>query len=139
MSLLAAQILDATGQPAVSVRFDEPFRVGVSYRINDSIENATVGASFMDLAGNLIFESWDTDAQPNGHSVRSPGMYRSTCFVPETLLKPGRYWLSIAAHVPNRKVFDREITSWPSMCSQWKEASTVIASVSFRRCSIGRS
>ena len=107
MSLLAAKILDASDRPAVSIRFDKPFRVGVSYQVNDSIENAAVVASFMDLAGNLIFESWDTDSQPNGHSVRSPGMYRSTCLVPETLLKPGRYWLSIAAHVPNRKVFDR--------------------------------
>lgn len=108
MSLLAAQVLDASGRPAGSIRFDQPFRVGVSYRVNDSIEDAAVVASFMDLAGNLIFESWDTDSQSNGLSVRSPGMYRSTCIVPETLLKPGRYWLNIAAHVPNRKVFDRK-------------------------------
>ena len=65
-------------------------------------------ASFTDLAGNLIFESWDSDSQSDGHSVRLPGTYRSSCIVPKTLMKPGRYWLSIAAHVPNRKIFDRK-------------------------------
>jgi lipopolysaccharide transport system ATP-binding protein len=105
--LLAAGVRDVSGQQARSVRYDEPFRVDLSYRVAETVENATVLFSFMDLAGNLIFESWDTDSDPNGHAVRPPGVYQSTCFIPRSLLKPGRYWLNIAAHIPNRKVFER--------------------------------
>ena len=107
LSLLAAGVRDASGQHAAAVRFDQPFRVDVSYRVNDPIQNAAVLVSFMDLAGNLIFESWDTDSGPSGPSVRLAGTYRSSCFIPKSLLKPGRYWLSLAAHVPNRKGLDR--------------------------------
>jgi lipopolysaccharide transport system ATP-binding protein len=107
VSLLAAGIRDASGEQTAAVRFDQPFRVEVSYRVNDSIKDAAVLVSFMDLAGNLIFESWDTDSGPNGHAQRSPGTYQSSCIIPKALLKPGRYWLNLAAHVPNRKVFDR--------------------------------
>jgi hypothetical protein len=107
LSLLAAGVRDASGQQAAAVRFDQPFRVDVSYRVDESIQNAAVLVSLMDLAGNLIFESWDTDSGPNGHPFRSPGTYRSSCIIPKSLLKPGRYWLGIAAHVPNRKGLDR--------------------------------
>ena len=72
------------------------------------MKNAAVLVSFTDLSGNLIFESWDTDPQPEGHADRLPGTYQSCCTIPRTFLKPGRYWLSIAAHVPNRKVLDRK-------------------------------
>jgi lipopolysaccharide transport system ATP-binding protein len=108
LSFLAAGVRDATGQRAAAVRFDQPFRVDVSYRLDDPIQGLAIVVAFTDLAGNLIFETWDTDSQPNGHSVRSAGTYRSSCVVPRTLLKPGRYWLSIAAHVPNRTLFDRK-------------------------------
>jgi hypothetical protein len=107
LRLLAAEVHDDAGRQVSAVRFDEQFRVDVSYRVDHVVENAAVLVSFMDLAGNLIFESWDTDSGANGFAVRSPGTYRSSCLVPRTLLKPGRYWLNLAAHIPNRKVFER--------------------------------
>ena len=42
----------------------------------------------------------------NGQADRLPGTYESSCIIPRTLLKPGRYWVSLAAHVPNRKGLD---------------------------------
>ena len=107
LSLLTAGVRDAKGRQATAVRFDEPFRVEVSYRVDDSIENAAVLVSFMDLAGNLIFESWDTDSGLNGQTIRRPGTYLSSCIIPKMLLKPGRYWLSLGAHIPNAKILDR--------------------------------
>jgi lipopolysaccharide transport system ATP-binding protein len=107
LNLVAAQVQDASGRPAATIPFDQPFRVGVSYEVTEPIQNAAVLVSFTDLAGNLIFESWDTDSRSDGHDDRPRGTYQSSCTVPRNLLKPGRYWLSIAAHVPNRKVLDR--------------------------------
>jgi lipopolysaccharide transport system ATP-binding protein len=107
LSLLAAEVVDSRLRRAAGVPFDEDFRVRVSYRVRTQMKNAAVLLSITDLSGNLIFESWDTDPQPKGHSDRLPGTYQSCCTIPKAFLKPGRYWLSIAAHVPNRKVLDR--------------------------------
>jgi hypothetical protein len=107
LSLLQAGIRDASGRSTAAVRFDQPFRAEVSYRIDESIHNPVVLVSFTDLAGNLIFESWDSDSTPRSQSLRSPGVYLSSCTIPKALLKPGRYWMSIGAHVPNRKLLDR--------------------------------
>jgi lipopolysaccharide transport system ATP-binding protein len=107
LMLLEASIRDGTNGQTAAVRFDQPFHVDVSYRVNATVPNGAVLVSFTDLAGNLIFESWDTDASRDDVSIREPGTYRSSCIVPQTLLKPGRYWLSLAAHIPNRKVLDR--------------------------------
>lgn len=107
LKILAASIRDGGNRQAAAVRFDQPFRVDVSYRVNSTVPDAAVVVGFTDLAGNLIFESWDTDAPRTDVSVREPGAYRSSCIVPKTLLKPGRYWLSVAAHIPYRKVLDR--------------------------------
>jgi hypothetical protein len=80
----------------------------VSYSVKTPLKNAAVVVSFTDLSGNIIFESWDADSRPNGHSDRLPGTYQSSCTIPKALLKPGRYWLSIGAHIPNRKIIDRK-------------------------------
>jgi lipopolysaccharide transport system ATP-binding protein len=107
LTMLAASIRDGDNRQTAAVRFDQPFHVDVSYRVNEVVPNAAVLVSFTDLAGNLIFESWDTDSPRGEVSVRAPGTYRSSCIVSKTLLKPGRYWLSLAAHIPYRKVLDR--------------------------------
>jgi lipopolysaccharide transport system ATP-binding protein len=107
LKISAATIRDGDNRQTAAVRFDQPFQVDVSYRVNATVPNAAVLVSFTDLAGNLIFESWDTDAPRDSVAVREPGTYRSSCIVPKTLLKPGRYWLSLAAHIPQRKVLDR--------------------------------
>jgi len=108
MSLVAAEVRDAAGRQTAAIRFDQPFRVDVSYRVEVPIRNAAVLLRVTDLSGNIVFTSWDTDAGTNGSTNRSPGTYVSSCMLPKTLLKPGRYWLSIGAHVPNGRRFAYE-------------------------------
>jgi lipopolysaccharide transport system ATP-binding protein len=105
LNLIAAAVRDMSGDPAAAVRFDQPFRVDVSYQIHQTIRNAAVLLRVTDLSGNVVFTSWDTDTS-NGTQDRSPGTYQSSCFLPKTFLKPGRYWLSVGAHVPNGRSLD---------------------------------
>ena len=105
LGLIAATVRDAVGRPAAAVRFDQPFRVDVSYRVHQPIRNAAILLRVTDLSGNVVFTSWDTDGA-NGIEDRTPGTYQSSCFLPKTLLKPGRYWLSVGAHVPNGRNLD---------------------------------
>jgi lipopolysaccharide transport system ATP-binding protein len=101
LSIHAAVVRNSSGEGTSAVRFDEPFRVDVSYRVKRAIQNATVLVRVTDLSGNIVFTSWDVDSHSNEPSSRTTGDYISSCLLPKTLLKPGRYWLSIGAHVPN--------------------------------------
>jgi lipopolysaccharide transport system ATP-binding protein len=106
MSMLAAEVRDASGNKTATVRFDQPFLVDVSYRVNERIHGASVLLRITDLSGNIVFTTWDTDSGLIESPSRVPGAYVSSCTVPKTLLKPGRYWLSIGCHVPNGKSLD---------------------------------
>ena len=106
MSLLAADVCDASGNNTAAVRFDQPFVVDVSYRVHERIQDAALLLRITDLSGNIVFTSWDTDSDPLQSPNRVPGVYLSSCTVPKALLKPGRYWLSFGCHVPNGKRLD---------------------------------
>jgi lipopolysaccharide transport system ATP-binding protein len=106
MSLQAAEVRDVSGNNTAAVRFDQPFVVDVSYRVNERIQDAALLLRITDLSGNIVFTSWDTDSGLTEPPNRMPGAYVSSCTVPKRLLKPGRYWLSIGCHVPNGKRLD---------------------------------
>ena len=62
LRLTAACVRDAAGQPSAAVPFDQPFRVDVSYRVDDPIRDAAVVVLLIDASGNNVLESWDTDS-----------------------------------------------------------------------------
>ena len=104
--LLAAEVRDDSGRQTSAVPFDQPFSVDVSYLVNQTIRDSAVLLRISDVSGNIVFTSWDTDANMNGLNERGPGTYRSSCVLPRAFLKPGRYWLSVGAHVPNGRTLD---------------------------------
>jgi lipopolysaccharide transport system ATP-binding protein len=106
VSLVGARVHDASGQQAAAVPFDQPFGVEVTYRVSETIRDAAILLRVIDLSGNIVFTSWDTDSRFDGPIVRDRGTYLSSCVIPRTLLKPGRYWLSVGAHVPNGRSLD---------------------------------
>ena len=108
LSLLAAGVRDASGQHAAAVRFDQPFRVDVSYRVQrPDPERSRSGVIHGPRREPHLREAGTPIPGRTRPLFVRPGTYRSSCFIPKSLLKPGRYWLSIAAHVPNRKGLDR--------------------------------
>ena len=89
----AARITSLGGQPATVVAFSDAFHIEVYYRVREPRRGMLCFCQITDSAGHMVFESYDTDAgkqrsQPAGH-------YRSTCIVPATLLRPGRYSLNV--------------------------------------------
>jgi hypothetical protein len=95
MSLLAAEVRAASGNSTAAVRFDQPFVVDVSYRVNEAIQDAALLLRITDLSGNIVFTSWDTDSGLIESPDRMPGDYVSSCTVPKTLLKPALYCLCL--------------------------------------------
>jgi lipopolysaccharide transport system ATP-binding protein len=106
ISLVRARVRDAIGQPTIAVPFDRTFGIELTYDVKERVRDATLLVRVTDLSGNIVFTSWDTDSAEGGSVDRDSGTYLSSCLVPATLLKPGRYWVSVGAHVPNGRVLD---------------------------------
>jgi hypothetical protein len=59
-----------------------------------------------DSMGNLVFESMDTDLPEWKGCVKEPGRYRAIATVPPSLLRPGRYYISIVSFIEGVKLFE---------------------------------
>jgi len=96
--LESVRILSEDYQPVPVVRFDSVFRVEVAYAISTPIKDVSITYQVKDLQGNVVWSSWDTDTAGLKLSIREAGRYTSICSVPGSMLRPGRYVLSVASH-----------------------------------------
>jgi len=87
-----------------AVGFAAPFEIEATYRVETPIRNAVVTVRLSDALGNVILTSWDGDSVDVTN--RAVGRYRSTCEVPASILRPGRYWLSLGSFVPGAEDID---------------------------------
>jgi lipopolysaccharide transport system ATP-binding protein len=81
--------------------YSSDFQIEISYRIRDYRRNLSIFLRLHDCQGNVLLTTWDTDTTEWKGRARAPGKYLSTCTIPRGLLRPGRYLVSIGAHVPN--------------------------------------
>jgi lipopolysaccharide transport system ATP-binding protein len=107
-TLDSVRVLDRTHELAEVLPFDESFEIEVGYTLRVPIRGLAVLCAVNNARGEVVWMSEDTDTTDLEKKVRDPGAYVSTCTVPSHLLKPGRYMLHAAGHVPGtRHVFRR--------------------------------
>jgi len=99
--LTSVRILSIDGEPQSVVPFDAEFRIEISYELLAPIRNLSILCRVTNSRGEVVWISWDTDTSKWNGRVREPGKYLSECKVPATLLRPGRYTLSIGAEIHN--------------------------------------
>jgi lipopolysaccharide transport system ATP-binding protein len=104
----SARLLSVDNQPTAIVDFDTPFKVEIAYDVMDSVRDLSIAYHLFDSHGNLVFEAMDTDEPEWKGRVREPDQYVSTCRIPGYLLKPGRYYLSLAAFIERVKIIERQ-------------------------------
>jgi lipopolysaccharide transport system ATP-binding protein len=104
-SIQSVRILSARGRPESVIRFDEDFDVEIEYEIRESTRDLVIVAGLWSYRG-FLWQSWDTDTTGLRGTVREPGSYVSRCRVPAGLVRPGRYSVTVVAHVPNVQVVD---------------------------------
>jgi lipopolysaccharide transport system ATP-binding protein len=102
----SVRILTAAGDPSSAVSFDREFRIEIGYQVIYPTRNLTVLCRLTDCRGTVIWTSWDTDSTHWNGLIREPGRYLSVCHVPGSLLRPGQYFVSVAAYVRGVKVLD---------------------------------
>lgn len=106
----SAGVLSMENEPVTVIEFDEGFHLQIAYEVFCRIKSLSIVYQVLDSRGNIVWSSWDSDIRgyQNNGSFREPGRYLSTCKVPGSLLRPGRYSLSIGACTSERRLVSHD-------------------------------
>jgi lipopolysaccharide transport system ATP-binding protein len=107
MRLREITILNSCGIPSSQVEMAKPFRVRVSYDVNQKLESAYVICYFLSPDGSTIFGTGDSDCNPERLGMREPGHYSAEFEVPAFLLGESHYSIGINLAIPFGEIFDR--------------------------------
>ena len=85
---------------------DEPVSVEIRYVVNRLLLGCQVGTRIYNSEGIVVFTTTDADNSEVSALPKDPGFYRTRFKIPPNFLSPGTYYLLVAAHVPNRTVYE---------------------------------
>jgi len=101
--LKSLRVLSTDDRSALAIDFNRPFKVEIAYELTNPIKSLSLICRVTDAKGNIIWTSWDTDTTDWMNRVREAGQYVSVCEVPARCLRPGRYLLTTAAYIMNKR------------------------------------
>lgn len=99
-------VRDGSGAPAKCFEGNESMVIEVHYRIGCVPAECQIGMRFCNSEGSVVFTTADNDDQGLAASPRKPGAYVSMIRIPGQFLMPGTYQVYLAAHTPNRVVYE---------------------------------
>jgi lipopolysaccharide transport system ATP-binding protein len=102
----SVRVLSHDSEPASVVAFGSPFKVEIAYKVFNPIRDLSVTFQFINSQGTFVFESIDTDMVEWRGRTREPGHYLAICKVPQGLLKPDRYSLSVVSFIERVKTLE---------------------------------
>ncbi|MBN1106645.1 MAG: ABC transporter ATP-binding protein [Deltaproteobacteria bacterium] len=100
-------IRTAEGNDQATVDLLKGFDLAIQYEILKPLSQVIVGFRLWTLGEQCVFTSTDVDQQPDLLTVRRhPGKYLAICHIPGDYLRPGQYYLDVAASIPNMRVLE---------------------------------
>jgi lipopolysaccharide transport system ATP-binding protein len=95
----ALRVRDSKNNVVDMVRSTETITIEIEYKLDESIQGLRVGFYLMNMRGEFVFTSFDTDdpGMFEDYSIRHAGHYVSRCEIPANILNEGRYALGINA------------------------------------------
>ena len=112
MCIRAIRVLDHEGNPTTVLDGTQPFRVEITYEVNQRIVGAQVLAVFTGADGIVrIWNTRDVLAVPGEIFDRKPGLYASTVEFPGGILNSGPYRVGISLVKRGTPTFDSGETS----------------------------
>jgi len=94
------------GQPTSVFRGDEDISVEIRYLVRTKLFDCQIGVRVQHSDGFVVFTTSDADIYHIPALRKEAGSYRTKLTIPGQLLAPGTYSLLVAAHQPNRNVFE---------------------------------
>ena len=85
---------------------DEPVSVEIRYVVCRPLSGCQIGTRICNSNGLAVFTTTDADNSGVSALPKEPGCYRAIFMIPGNFLAPGTYYLLVAAHLPNRSVYE---------------------------------
>lgn len=99
-------VKNAGHQVTESFSCDEPITIDMTYEVKQELDGCQIGVRIMNTEGVVIFTTADTDHARVSDQPRAIGTYTSKFTIVANFLVPGSYTISVAAHMPNRMIFE---------------------------------
>ncbi|MFQ5604266.1 MAG: ABC transporter ATP-binding protein [bacterium] len=96
----SATLINYRGELETVVDFNKPFKVEIVYDVYESTKRFAILCRLTNMAGEIVWTSWDVDTTDWSHREREPGRYVSICTVNGNLLRPGPYLVSVGSLTP---------------------------------------
>jgi lipopolysaccharide transport system ATP-binding protein len=97
MLLLSVRFRQQDQQASV-LSFDQPFRIEIEHLVKKPVSELRILFRIVSELGTVVFTSSDRDTpRPFDDRCRTEGRYLSVCTIPEKLLKPGKFFLTIGS------------------------------------------
>jgi lipopolysaccharide transport system ATP-binding protein len=98
-AFLELRLLGPSGAIDGALDIFDPLTLHIRYRVGRRLAGVVVGISLR-RDGIPLFNSFDSDENPEVLEAREPGVYESEVELPRNLLAAGRYTISVMASVP---------------------------------------
>ncbi len=111
-SFIELQLLGSAGAINGSLDVFDPLTLHIRYQVGRRLSGVVVGISLR-RDGILLFNSFDSDTNPEVMESREPGLYEAEVELPRNLLAAGRYTISVMASVPTFENLDDKPEALP--------------------------
>jgi lipopolysaccharide transport system ATP-binding protein len=105
-SFMSISVLDSKGQPCTFFDGNEPVAVEILYRVIRHLSGCQIGTRVYNSEGVVVFTTADSDREGFSAVSKEPGTYRSSFIIPPEFLSPGKYYLTVASHLPFRETYE---------------------------------
>ena len=85
---------------------DESVMVTIHYRVTERLEACGIAVRVLASDGLTLLTTSDADHLRVAALPKEPGLYEAAFTIPGSLFAPGSYSLSVAAHAPQRQVYE---------------------------------
>ena len=101
----SASVLKSGGNETTQILLKDDVFIQVEYEITAPIRRLVLVLELIDSNGTYILSSTDKDQNPSTmEDIRNPGRYIAQCHIPNTFLRPGRYYINLRASIPMVRV-----------------------------------
>jgi len=107
VSIRSVYLLSGENEPSAVFNFRESCSLVIIYDVVRSVKNLSVCFQISNSQGILVYETIDTDFPEYRNNEREPGKYSAKCYLDDTLLMPGNYYITVVAYIDRIKVMDR--------------------------------
>jgi lipopolysaccharide transport system ATP-binding protein len=93
-------IIGCDNKPSTQIDVRYPFFINLVYKVTKPVRNVEISVRIDSDDGRPVFTSHQSESTPECLDCRDPGIYNVLIKIPEMLLMPGSYLVTIGAHEP---------------------------------------